>query len=162
MDKYNAKCTFFLGGTWCETNETLIKEILSRGHEIGSHGYYHKDHSSIDALTQRQEIKNTHDLVYKLTGTNMTLFAPPGGGYNRYTVPVAKDLGYKTILWTRDTIDWRDKDEALVYNRAVNGIKAGDLILMHPTAHTLKALPHILQYLKEHNLVANTVTETLN
>jgi len=49
-------------------------------------------------------------------------------------------------MWSKDTIDWRDNDPDLIYFRATNNIMNGDMILMHPTAHTLAALPRILDY----------------
>ena len=161
LDKFNAKCTFFIGGTWAQSNETLIKEIVKRGHELANHGFYHKEHANLDAAAQRNEINGTHNIIKNYTNVTMTLFAPPGGSYNKITVKVAADLGYKTIMWTRDTIDWRDKNEALIYNRAINEIKGGDLILMHPTECTLKALPNILKYIYQNNLVAATVSQTI-
>ena len=57
---------------------------------------------------------------------------------------VCEELGYTVIMWTRDTIDWRDHDAALIAERALKGIKAGDLILLHPTEKTVEALPSIL------------------
>ena len=46
-------------------------------------------------------------------------------------------MRYKVILWSIDTIDWRDKSEKIVYKRATKNISGGDLVLMHPKEHTL-------------------------
>lgn len=163
LDEYNAKCTFFVGGSWVASNSALLIKIAERGHEIANHGYYHKDHATLDASRNREEIYITHQLVENyLNGLQMNLFAPPSGSYNKTTVQVANELGYKTIMWTRDTIDWRDKDEMLIYNRAVKDMAGGDLILMHPTEKTLAALPNILEYIKTNGFVANTVSATLS
>ena len=75
---------------------------------------------------------------------------------------VATELGYKTIMWTRDTIDWRDKDQELIYNRAIKDAKGGDLILMHPTACTLEALEKIIINLQEQGFELTTVSENLS
>ena len=64
-------------------------------------------------------------------------------------------------MWSKDTIDWRDKDADLVFKRATKDIKGGDFILMHPTAHTLEALPRILDYYKELGIKSVTVTENI-
>lgn len=163
LKQYNAKCTFFVGGSWAASNQNMLNKIVSMGHELGNHGYYHKDHAKLDASRNREEIKITHDLIYTcMNGLAMNLFAPPGGSYNKTTIQVASELGYKTIMWTRDTIDWRDKDEGLIYNRAVTNMAGGDLILMHPTEKTLTALPKILDYIKANGFIANTVTATIN
>jgi len=64
-------------------------------------------------------------------------------------------------MWSKDTIDWRDKDANLVFSRATKNIEGGDLILMHPTEHTLKALPLILEYYSINGYTATTVSECL-
>ena len=91
----------------------------------------------------------------------MNLFAPPGGSYNSNTTKAAEFLGYKTIMWTRDTIDWRDHNTSLIYNRAVVDMCGGDLILMHPTENTVEALANIICYAKNHGFKLTTVSETL-
>ncbi len=156
-----AKATFFIGGCWADDNEETVLRILSEGHEIGSHGYFHKDHSKLDEAGNRDEMLSTENLLKKMTGYQITLFAPPSGAYSETTLKVAEKLSYKTVMWTKDTVDWRDKNEKTVYNRAVKNIEAGDFILMHPKSHTLKALPDILTYYDSVGLSAVTVTECL-
>ena len=91
----------------------------------------------------------------------MNLFAPPSGAFNNSTIEAANTLQYKTIMWTRDTIDWRDQDATTIYNRAVKNAKGGDLILMHPTKCTAEALPKIIETLQE-NFLLTTVTDVLS
>ena len=152
--------TFFVGGSWASMNTDMLMKISVNGFEIGSHGYSHLDHSKLDYETNYEEIKVTHKLIKTFTGKDMTLFAPPSGAYNNVTLKVAEDLGYKVIMWSRDTIDWRDKNTPLIISRATKNIKGGDLILMHPTKNTLEALPEIIRVLKQnYNLVS--VSENL-
>jgi peptidoglycan/xylan/chitin deacetylase (PgdA/CDA1 family) len=67
----------------------------------------------------------------------------------------------KTVLWSRDTIDWRDKDENIIYKRATDGVKGGELILMHPNKETANALGDILTYYAAQGLTAVTVSENI-
>lgn len=157
----NVKTTFFIGGVWASKNEDMLKNILNDGHELANHGYYHKDQDKISAQSNFDEISQTHDLVKNLTDYEMNLFAPPSGAYNSTTVNIANSLGYRTIMWTRDTIDWRDQDKNLIYSRAIKNAKGGDLILMHPTAKTLEALPDIIHHLKNLGFNLTTVSNTL-
>lgn len=161
LDRYDSKCTFFVGGQWVEKEPEMLKEIYSRGHEIANHGYFHRDQEYLDYSQNLEEIKVNHELVKTLLGIEMSLFAPPSGSFNKSTLEASKNLGYSTIMWTKDTIDWRDKDANLIYSRATNNIKGGDLILAHPTEKTLQALPLILEYYKLNNFIATTVTECL-
>ena len=67
----------------------------------------------------------------------------------------------KVVMWSKDTIDWRDKDEQLVIKRATKDVKAGDFILMHPTEHSARALPEILKAFAEKGLKAVRVSDLL-
>ena len=157
----NVKATFFVGGVWASKNLETMQKILQYNCELANHGYKHKDQDKISEQDNYNEIFQTHQIVKSLTGVEMNLFAPPSGAYNSTTLSVAESLGYKTIMWTKDTIDWRDQDKNLIYNRAIKDAKGGDLILMHPTAKTLEALPEIIDYFIKNNFNVTTVSETI-
>lgn len=161
LDKYNVKCTFFVGGQWVEKESELLKKIYKKGHEIGNHGYLHKDQEYLDYSQNYDEIFVNHQLVKTNIDIDMNLFAPPSGSFNKSTIRACKDLGYSFIMWSKDTIDWRDKDANLIYFRATNNVIGGELILAHPTEMTLKALPLILEYYKLNNLNPTTVSNCL-
>ena len=59
-------------------------------------------------------------------------------------------------MWSKDNIDWRDLDVDLVVKRAT-AVENGDFVLMHPKAHTLKALKKVLDFYKEKGIAAVTV-----
>ena len=157
----NIKTTFFIGGTWAEENRELLKQMQSDGHEIASHGYSHKEQGKYGYKENFEEINKCHLIVKDILGIDMNLFAPPGGSYNAHTIKVATSLGYKTIMWTRDTIDWRDKNEDLIFSRATANMQGGDLILMHPTSHTVKALSKIINFTKSNNFQITTVSDVI-
>lgn len=161
LERYNARTTFFIGGSWAAGNAETLKKIYAAGHEIGNHGYYHKDHKTLDAAYNKKEISSTHELVEETLDYKMTLFAPPSGSFGDDCLTVADELGYKTIMWTRDTVDWRDHDADIIYKRAVKNLKGGDLILMHPTECTLKALERIIITVYSCNLKIAPVSEVL-
>ena len=161
LEKNNVKATFFVGGTWVNKNEKCFMKIVNSGNEIASHGYWHKDHSKISDDEQINEIKMTEELVEKTCGIKMALFAPPSGAFNKRTPVIADTLGYKTIMWTHDTIDWRDQNEEVIYSRATKDASAGDLILCHPTECTAKALERIILKYKELGLNIGTVSQNI-
>ncbi len=157
----NAKATFFVGGCWADDNGETLEKIVSCGHEIGNHGYFHKDHKKISYEDNFSEISLTGKIVSALSGITPTLFAPPSGSYSKETLKAASNLGYKVIMWSKDTIDWRDKDENLIFNRATKNISNGDLILMHPKAHTVNVLGKILDYYTQMGFSAVSVSENI-
>lgn len=161
LDVYKVKTTFFIGGSWAVKNIDLIKEIYTRGHELGNHGFYHKDQDDLDFDTNLQEIKMCHEIISKNLGIEMTLFAPPSGAYSITTVDAAETLNYKTIMWTHDTIDWRDQNEDLIFNRAIKDLSNGDLILMHPTQKTVEAMANIVSTAINNGFNPTTVSNCL-
>lgn len=161
LDEYNVKVTFFVGGCWADDNVDCVKEIKNRGHEIGSHGYFHREHDKLSLQDNLEEIKNSVDFLYLSAQVEVGLFAPPSGAYNDETVEAAQSLGLKTVMWSKDTIDWRDKDSSLAYRRATEGAEGGDLVLMHPMEHTLQALPDILTYYRQNGLRVIPVGENI-
>ncbi len=155
-----AKATFFLGGSWADDNTACVRRIRAEGHEIGTHGYFHRDHTALGYEENVEEIARSVQFLSLVTGEGIALFAPPSGAYDENTVSAAEALGLKTILWSRDTVDWRDRDAETCYARAVQA-EAGDFVLMHPMPHTLEALPRILDTFAERGLRAVTVSENL-
>jgi peptidoglycan-N-acetylglucosamine deacetylase len=161
LKKYDIKTTFFVGGMWANENSDYIKKFVNNGHEIANHGYYHKDSTTITKERLQEEIYVTHKLIKSIIGIDMNLFAPPSGAYNKDTILVASSLDYKTIMWSKDTIDWRDKNTGLIYKRAVNNPQNGDLILMHPTLNTSEALESIIKFYKDKGFNIVTVSENI-
>lgn len=161
LDSRGLKATFFVGGCWADDNGEMLNQLVQNGHEIANHGYFHKDHKKLSVEENTEEIRLTGAIVKALCGVETSLFAPPSGSFSQNTLCSASKLGYKVIMWSKDTIDWRDKDSNLVYKRATNNVTNGDLILMHPKEHTLKALPKILDYFDKIGLKQVKVSQNI-
>ena len=159
LSEYDALATFFIGGCWADDNVDCLKAIYDAGHEIGNHGYFHKDHSKFNVEENQKEINACNQFIQRAIGIKPVLFAPPSGSFSKTTLKVAESLGYQTIMWSKDTIDWRDNDVNLIVKRATDNITAGDLILMHPKDHTVEALKEIITIVNSKGLKCVTVTE---
>ena len=158
--------TFFVGGCWAAKNADTVVKMHTAGFEIGNHGYLHRDHAKLSYDENVKEIRLTGRLVSTILKDfddfeRMTLFAPPSGSIGDNMMKAAEDLGYKVIMWTRDTIDWRDQDADLIFTRATDGLKAGELILLHPTDATVAALPRILEYIRIVGLQPDIVSNVI-
>ncbi|AFS78558.1 polysaccharide deacetylase [Gottschalkia acidurici 9a] len=144
------KITFFPTGRWAEKNQELIREIQSNGHEIGNHGYLHKDYDKLNFEENKEQILKADEIIKEIIGTSPKYFAPPSGAFNDDTVKAAKDLNYSVIMWSIDTIDWReDSTKDVIVDRVVSKADDSGIVLMHPTEETVKALPEMIKLLKE-------------
>ena len=162
LDKKSVKATFFVGGCWADDNENTLIKIVKSGHEIANHGYFHKDHKKLSYEANYQEIRNTSNIVKALCGIESKLFAPPSGSFSVTTLKASYDLGHKLIMWSKDTIDWRDSDIATIFNRATKNLEGGDLVLMHPKKHTLEILPSIIDYYLSVGFDVVTVSQNID
>ena len=161
MEEKQVRATFFLGGEWVRDNADMAREIVRRGHEIGNHSDRHKMHSKLDREGNQQEILAAEASIQEATGIKTTLFAPPSGDYGQQTLEVADMLGYRTILWSIDTIDWRRDGVANIVQRTFKQPHAGAFILMHPTQDTVAALPKIIDGMREQGFTFATVSELI-
>ena len=161
FDYYGIKATFFVGGCWADDNGQTLVKIVESGHEIANHGYFHKDHKKLTYEKNKEEISLTSKIIKALCGVEPTLFAPPSGSYSDNTLVACAELNYKLIMWSKDTIDWRDDDKAILFKRATNNPQNGDLILMHPKVHTLEILPKIIEFYLQSGFNLVTVSENI-
>lgn len=161
LSENGAKATFFVGGCWADDNAETLNKIVESENEIGNHGYFHLDHKNISYDKNLQEINLTGVVTEALCGYKPSLFAPPSGSFSDNTLEAAYNLGYKVIMWSKDTIDWRDSDTELLFKRATKNPENGDLILMHPKPHSLQVLPRILEFYKNAGYNIVTVSENI-
>ena len=99
LDKYNVKATFFLLGSWADDYTDEVQKIYDAGHEIGNHGYSHKDLPTMNYENILLDIQKCNETVRNITGNYPTLFRAPSGAYDNKTISAAENLGMITIQW---------------------------------------------------------------
>jgi probable sporulation protein (polysaccharide deacetylase family) len=161
FDAEDVKITFFIGGDWAQKNPDVLKQIYHKGHEIGNHGYSHKHHKQLNRDQNNDEILKTEKVIQDILGVKTVLFAPPYGEFNDTTVEVADSLGYKTIMWTIDTIDWKNPGADYIFKKVTKKAENGAIVLMHPTVNTVDVLPSLIKALKESGFKVTTVGRVL-
>lgn len=161
LTEKDVKMTFFIGGTWAEKFPELVKDIQNRGHEIGSHGYSHPHPDQISREDNHKDITKAQAILKDITGKKPELYAPPYGERGEMVLQVAEDLGYQTVLWSIDTIDWQRPGSQVIKDRVTGKAHNGGIVLMHPTAPTAEALPGIIDDLKEKGYKLITVGEMI-
>ena len=109
----------------------------------------------------KEQILRAEELITGLTQIKTTLYAPPYGEYNDIVLLAANELGYKTIMWSIDTIDWQNPPPELIISRVMKKISNGAIILIHPTKSTAEALPELIRQLKNQGYTISTVSDIL-
>ncbi|TLS37377.1 polysaccharide deacetylase family protein [Pseudalkalibacillus caeni] len=160
--KYNIVTTFFLDGSWVKKNPDLVKMIVEQGHEIGNHAYSHPDLKVMSSERTRKELSDTNAVIKATINKTPALFAPPSGSFNTQTIKVADELGMKTILWSVDTVDWKNPPPADMSQRVLSKMHPGALLLMHPTKSSLAGLETMIKGVKERGYAIGPVSQLLS
>lgn len=159
LKKENIKATFFVLGSQAKKYPKIIKRIHDDGHEIGNHSYSHPNLTKLSAKQLATEIDKTNRSIKAATGKNPTVFRPPYGAYNKKVTKAAK---LPNVLWTVDTLDWKNHNTKKIIAN-INAQKGQySTILMHDIHMTsAKALPTVIKQLKKDHYVFVTSSEMI-
>src|SRR5699024_2940634 len=116
LKENDVKATFFIEGKWAKENAEYVKMIAEQDHIIGNHAFNHPDMGNLSNQAILEQISQTNDVIQAITGTKPTWFAPPSGSYSEHVIDIADNLNMNTILWTVDTIDWKNPATSVMIN----------------------------------------------
>lgn len=141
LKKHNASATFFVVGTYIESNPELVKRMQQEGHIVGNHTWHHPDMSQISTLeTFQKELTDVENIYKETTGKEMVRFyRPPQGKYSEKNLKMAQELGYKTFFWSLAYVDWYDTDQPTkeeAFDKLLKRIHPGAIVLLHSTSRT--------------------------
>lgn len=151
LKKNNVKATFFMTGGWVESYPDDVRAIYADGHDLGNHSQNHKNMSQLSDEECKQELLSVHEKVKELTGYEMFLFRPPYGDYDNHVITNARSIGYYSIQWDVDSLDWKDYGTTSIINTVTRHkhLGNGSIILCHNGAkYTAEALDSLIQELK--------------
>lgn len=162
LDRYNIKTTFFVVKFWVEDYPDMAREIVNRGHELGNHSATHPEMGNLSGQEIEGEIMSTHAVIKEVTGFEPKLFRPPFGHYSESMLIKMESLGYSTIQWDVDSLDWKERGEEDIVLRVIEKAGPGSIILFHNNAkYITKALPRVLEDFRARNLEVVPVSQLI-
>ncbi len=184
LDCYNAKATFFVIGRYVRECPELVQETVARGHEVGNHTELHPNLLWLNPTKVRVELRLCHDAIRGALGAPPRWFRPPFGFRNPWVIPAARELGYRTVMWTLLPGDWREKSPEWLIQRLQPiadhakrslgkpaAARTGDVLCLHDGGHrelngdrsrTLAALEHWLPRWRDLGLEFVTIGEAVS
>ena len=151
LKKADQKATFFLSGPWANHYRDVVQRIVDEGHEIASHGQDHVNLSQLGKADILTNVKSSHDILVNITGVSPRYFRPPNGDYDDMVVQAARELGYETIIWGVDSLDWKNPGATYIVERISKLAFPGAIILFHASdsaMETDQALPMVMDNLR--------------
>ena len=77
FDRYQLKATFFIVGCVARDHPELVKEIVSLGHEIGSHSGWHRLLTEINEIEFREDVRTVKQLLEDISGQEVYQYRAP-------------------------------------------------------------------------------------
>jgi len=127
----NAHASFMVIAPSAEQHPELLKRMKAEGHTIGNHTKSHRQLNTLSYEQVSQEIDAGNAAISKATGQGTRWVRPPYGATNATVDQATRDKGVSQALWDVDTMDWKDRNSDHVCSAAVQGARAGSIVLMH-------------------------------
>ncbi|KAK0468623.1 carbohydrate esterase family 4 protein [Armillaria novae-zelandiae] len=171
LEAKNAKGTFFVNGNnygclYGDTERAAIQYAYSKGHQIASHTWGHKDLATLNSTDLEHEFALTDTALEKILGVKVAFMRPPFGSYNPSVLQVAAAHQQSVVIWDFDSGDSVGETAANSekdYDALVGKHPSTILTLNHETVQNTSTtvIPHALDELVLAGYRLVTVAECL-
>jgi peptidoglycan-N-acetylglucosamine deacetylase len=147
--------TFFVQGRWAESAPDAARRIVTDGHLVGNHSFYHVRMPLLSDEGLRTDVTDAQTTITSLLGVDPRPWfrCPFGAGSDDPRVlGLLKELGYRNAHWGIVLEDWEPwRDGAAIAGDALAEIRAATeppVVLLHTWPNgTADAVPTILSSL---------------
>jgi peptidoglycan/xylan/chitin deacetylase (PgdA/CDA1 family) len=154
--------TFFLVGEQVLRNPSLPGEILAAGHGIGLHCHRHRNLLRLAPWQVREDLARARATIEDASGVSPVLYRPPYGVLNASALRLARQAGWRTLLWSHWGRDWeKHATPESIAALTTDGVEEGSVLLLHDAddysardswQRTALALPRVLDTLAARGL----------
>jgi peptidoglycan/xylan/chitin deacetylase (PgdA/CDA1 family) len=152
----HTKATFFVLTECARQYPSLVREIIDRGHSLGSHGYSHRHLFLRRRSTLQREVVEAVEDLEEVAHRTISLFRPPYGVRDARLYSVLKKHGLRPVFWDILTYDWRNPPAQRIAAKAANAARPGSIILLHDgggcRSSTVAAIPELVDKLRKKSL----------
>ena len=158
LSEREVKATFLLCGYRMKDYPDITQRIFREGHEIGYHGYSHKNMLDMSRRTIAAEILDSQALLPE--DCEPVFLRPPGGCCSDGVRQVAEARQLAILGWSVDPRDWATRDAIAIERSVTRNVKDGDVILLHDmTNSSVQAALDIIDELRQQGFRFVTVSE---
>ncbi|MDQ3243857.1 MAG: polysaccharide deacetylase family protein [Gemmatimonadota bacterium] len=158
LREYGVLATFFVLGRHAERWPEIVHRVMTEGHQIGNHGYFHRKlHFKLPYYVKR-DLGLGKRAIERATGSTPRFFRAPHGFRNPWVSSIAGSLGERTIGWSLGVWDSDRPGVKAIVDRTLDGTRPGSIILLHDgdgynsdgdRLQTAAALPGIIEGLRK-------------
>jgi peptidoglycan/xylan/chitin deacetylase (PgdA/CDA1 family) len=111
LDRHGLTATFFVEAINCEIYPDAVREIVTRGHEIGHHGWSHETWRGLSPENERGALRLGLD-AFESLGLRPRGFRPPGGELTAASPALLREYGFE---WCSPVGDHDEVRDGLAY-----------------------------------------------
>jgi peptidoglycan/xylan/chitin deacetylase (PgdA/CDA1 family) len=153
LDEQCVKATFFSVGRMALADPATLREVIRRGHTIGTHTWSHKKLSALSAAAMKREVELGLSAVAAAAGTPIApFFRFPYLGHSKASLDYIRGRGIGIFGIHVDSKDFRTKSPGVVLRNVLAQLereKKGILLFHDIQPSTAGALSSLLADLKE-------------
>jgi peptidoglycan/xylan/chitin deacetylase (PgdA/CDA1 family) len=156
------QATFFLVGEQVRRDPALAREIVRSGHGIGVHCDRHRNLLRLTPWQVREDLDRASSTIAEAVGYRPSLYRPPYGVLNAAALALARQRGWRTLLWSHWGRDWEARaTPQSITARVTAGAVPGSVLLLHDAddysapgswRRTVAALPGVLEAMADAGL----------
>jgi len=88
LDEHQQKAVFFLVGEQIKKYPEIAREIVKKGHTIGSHGFSHINMKELSLAEFSRQVKKSLEIIEEVCGVKTKYFRPP-----------FRQINWRQMLW---------------------------------------------------------------
>ncbi len=140
LDRAGVVATFLVVGSCVEAQPDLVHDMVTAGHEVGTHTMTHPDLSRASGAATVHELVGAATVVEATAGVPARWFRPPWGHLTGAAVRAAAELGQDTLFWSTSAHGLGPSPEALAEGLAAR-LAPGVIVALHDGVRRGKFLP---------------------
>ena len=156
---------FFILEHLVTSNQELVCRMAEEGHLVCNHTAHHRNMALCHTLDEFSAELSALESVYEEnTGKKMAkYYRPPEGRFTEENLQFARELGYKTVMWSVAYADWdnaKQPSPQYAMDKLMGRMHNGAVILLHPTSETnVKILATLIATLRADGYRFGTLDE---
>ena len=132
LEELDVAATFFVLGKQVAAHPATARRLVSDGHEIGLHGWHHRNSLFVSPLGLRTSLIRAIDQIADTAGVRPRFYRPPYGIASAATFWASRRLALTPILWDAWGRDWRaGATPGDVVRDVLRNVRGGSTVLLH-------------------------------
>lgn len=166
LNKHNVKGTFFVLGGNAKGSPDLIKEIMTNGHELGSHTMSHSMMKNKSVETIMKDLQSVDKILRDQGYTKEITFRAPYGVTSENLTIALQKLNKRHVMFNFLPQDWTNISAQQIYDNVVKQLHPGLIVVLHDGGkrrdNTVKATEMLIENLQKQGYRFVTVSELLS